>query len=201
MARDHPRSRGVYYQQPSANEVMIRIIPARAGFTRAGCAGVQLFADHPRSRGVYSGGCGGFGRSLGSSPLARGLLPGDEARAGGRGIIPARAGFTRHTGRAPPMRRDHPRSRGVYFSLPPMLARKQGSSPLARGLPAMLDVIGDPERIIPARAGFTRIGELIIIDTRDHPRSRGVYCPLPRRGQGVLGSSPLARGLRRKQSS
>ena len=71
--------------------------------------------DHPRSRGVYpekmdrmrcGRGSSPLARGLlpafslpnspsGSSPLARGLLAGPGDGPGYRGIIPARAGFTR----------------------------------------------------------------------------------------------------------
>ena len=72
----------------------VGIIPARAGFTRAGCAGAPPSADHPRSRGVYIsrrkiGAAGG-----GSSPLARGLLKPERVELLAERIIPARAGFT-----------------------------------------------------------------------------------------------------------
>ena len=54
-------------------ELVVRIIPARAGFTRR----VHLFLfgsrDHPRSRGVYARYRSLNGTSFGSSPLARGL--------------------------------------------------------------------------------------------------------------------------------
>ena len=51
------------------------IIPARAGFTRAAGGVTALPADHPRSRGVYLGMSRSLGEIMGSSPLARGLLP------------------------------------------------------------------------------------------------------------------------------
>ena len=67
---------------------------------------------------------------------------------------------------------DHPRSRGVYYALTP---RNQ--------------------RIIPARAGFTRRPRSGSAPSPDHPRSRGVYTkPILLRVSGT-GSSPLARGL------
>ena len=75
-----------------------RIIPARAGFTRGRREEAGRSRDHPRSRGVYGARAAARTRLEGSSPLARGLhilviLPWD-----GRGIIPARAGFTRELG-------------------------------------------------------------------------------------------------------
>ena len=74
--------------------MLIRIIPARAGFTVCGSAHGGHAWDHPRSRGVY----GLNGRSdlsqCGSSPLARGLLPRINLNIVLLRIIPARAGFT-----------------------------------------------------------------------------------------------------------
>ena len=71
------------------------------------------------------------------------------------GIIPARAGFTLVENGSVYDVKDHPRSRGVYPLICLVMARRLGSSPLARGLlePIVHDVsvVG----IIPARAGFT----------------------------------------------
>ena len=71
---------------------------------------------------------------------------------------------------------DHPRSRGVYHFVMPRFPTHVGSSPLARGLPAL-----------PVR-GRNREG--------DHPRSRGVYPASGIGAEAMVGSSPLARGLR-----
>ena len=72
-------------------------------------------------------------------------------------IIPARAGFTDQTGQEVRVTGDHPRSRGVYRSSSRAPASERGSSPLARGLLKIRDLILEPGRIIPARAGFTNI--------------------------------------------
>ena len=72
----------------------------------------------------------------------------------------------------------------------------RGSSPLARGL---LDTPVQPcrsEGIIPARAGFTARPATSRPRPPDHPRSRGVYMRSIRGFLSLLGSSPLARGLR-----
>ena len=73
-----------------------------------------------------------------------------------------------------------------------------GSSPLARGLLGF--PVGDriSEGIIPARAGFTGPYVQDSAPNRDHPRSRGVYPLDPRAAAFIAGSSPLARGLRRR---
>ena len=151
------------------------IIPARAGFTGGALADL---AD------------GG-----GSSPLARGLPHRARVPAPARGIIPARAGFTAAAYGDGGGRRDHPRSRGVYqkseFSVP----AAAGSSPLARGLPSYPIADHNNQRIIPARAGFTRRRRRGPVMWGDHPRSRGVYCSAAAGAIAAEGSSPLARGL------
>ena len=91
--RDHPRSRGVY-SRPAApavddagssplarglpdilvrREEILRIIPARAGFTAHPRPPRRPARDHPRSRGVYRPTGRRRGHGPGSSPLARGL--------------------------------------------------------------------------------------------------------------------------------
>ena len=171
------------------------IIPARAGFTRGGDVRLRARSDHPRSRGVYPRAAPSAAPPSGSSPLARGLLISDPLGAVENRIIPARAGFTRPLHAGARRRPDHPRSRGVYGSFGLPACEPVGSSPLARGLhlPCHADVL--LERIIPARAGFTRTSKWNGESSSDHPRSRGVYsrCP-PSRGTPP-GSSPLARGL------
>ena len=111
-------------------------------------------------------------------------------------IIPARAGFTHQMSPMGESPRDHPRSRGVYAGSGLPLAGFGGSSPLARGLRPSDPDRDYTERIIPARAGFTRRGPVAPSAEPDHPRSRGVYQGRLRSGYPSRGSSPLARGLR-----
>ena len=114
-------------------------------------------------------------RSIGSSPLARGLH-GDEGKIIARvGIIPARAGFTFSHTPTYPHAEDHPRSRGVYQAMKPALPWAWGSSPLARGLPIRDPHLSPLMGIIPARAGFTFLSVVSVSGEWDHPRSRGVY--------------------------
>ena len=192
---DHPRSRGVYQNlhvivflpegsSPLARGLLhihpgdgpiLRIIPARAGFTAQPRKEPGRWTDHPRSRGVYVCLCCCVCVRVGSSPLARGLRV-DVVVVGGRmGIIPARAGFTIGVFQALEPNWDHPRSRGVYDGSPAVERFQSGSSPLARGLHA--DGTGGPggRGIIPARAGFTSTSTPVSHAPTDHPRSRGVY--------------------------
>ena len=157
-ARDHPRSRGVYPATGRSPPVGLgssplarglpgragdrlqpaRIIPARAGFTRRCRRGRPAWPDHPRSRGVYLPPGLHAGTPGGSSPLARGLRTKFLTVESDEGIIPARAGFTPASGEGRRGSPDHPRSRGVYPTASACLPLSVGSSPLARGLPALL---------------------------------------------------------------
>ena len=193
---DHPRSRGVYIMwsasalsgcgsSPLARGLRHgdrpppgcrRIIPARAGFTNRERHIDLDGQDHPRSRGVYSLFAEYQANGGGSSPLARGL--------------PA------YTPLGIFVTSDHPRSRGVYGRRPDQSSGAVGSSPLARGLLKNFQGRGARWRIIPARAGFTASNCPCAHPPRDHPRSRGVYSVLRRGPRPLMGSSPLARGLR-----
>ena len=149
LARGLPNERAVTVSHAG-------IIPARAGFTAMKRALAAEFADHPRSRGVYLMGRRIQAAPFGSSPLARGLHVAAREFNIGAGIIPARAGFTAMSRRASSLGRDHPRSRGVYSTMPTDLKVSAGSSPLARGLRWRKPEDPGDRRIIPARAGFTR---------------------------------------------
>ena len=175
---DHPRSRGVYGgfllmsvaslgSSPLARGLRVlvdplieglRIIPARAGFTRPVLGQRDSSSDHPRSRGVYGMVGVTMGGAEGSSPLARGLLKTAFSNMKTGRIIPARAGFTCSTRSARSPQEDHPRSRGVYCDPRPRRRDVKGSSPLARGLHPYHYSGELRHGIIPARAGFTPPG-------------------------------------------
>ena len=155
-----------------------RIIPARAGFTVSVQSNVSFLTDHPRSRGVYTFMIPSIVMHSGSSPLARGL----------RAVTTPSHVTTM----------DHPRSRGVYQRVLRRIEFMSGSSPLARGLPPAPGRMSRRPRIIPARAGFTFNVEYAQMKGRDHPRSRGVYFSPGASSTPLVGSSPLARGLRRE---
>ena len=113
------------------------------------------------------------------------------------GIIPARAGFTTASSGSILLGQDHPRSRGVYVVASLDELYPVGSSPLARGLLTGIRTVAYSVGIIPARAGFTKLGYTYVLEDGDHPRSRGVYGGVSCVVGGLEGSSPLARGLRR----
>ena len=151
--------------------------------------------DHPRSRGVYLKPTKGSDGRMGSSPLARGLLDAVGAWHSCFRIIPARAGFTCMSQPREVVGTDHPRSRGVYWSMLGASSACGGSSPLARGLLSASRGFLSCPRIIPARAGFTVAACRRTPTSQDHPRSRGVYCGQRFPQRRDWGSSPLARGL------
>ena len=111
------------------------------------------------------------------------------------GRSPTRTGFTRHGLPPPLLRRDHPRSRGVYTRPSELGHPKFGSSPLARGLLLHRQRQREARGIIPARAGFTWASCGPWCRLPDHPRSRGVYGVDGEQIDVNGGSSPLARGL------
>ena len=173
--RDHPRTRGVYavlarlYRQWAGSsphtrglreheiseEDRGRIIPAHAGFTGSRPGRSRPTSDHPRTRGVYASMRSPKRIAGGSSPHTRGLLRRRLHAVRGIWIIPAHAGFTTllHCGSL--MRRDHPRTRGVYSSGNPSPSPPRGSSPHTRGLRLCRPEVWGRDRIIPAHAGFT----------------------------------------------
>ena len=174
-SRDHPRACGVYaaaaassseadgssprvrglLSQVGDRHLIIRIIPARAGFTGHDSPRWRSGPDHPRTRGVYALRQRLAGAQGGSSPHARGLLDRHPIRTA--------------------VAVDHPRTRGVYVGGHHIAGDKTGSSPHARGLRGASPLGGAFSRIIPARAGFTRNDIYERFGKPDHPRTRGVY--------------------------
>ena len=153
----------------------LRIIPACAGFTDLLTVDTFSGEDHPRMRGVYHTETTRRVSFHGSSPHARGLpvTGGDGFEWGG--IIPACAGFTVSLVSLTIWGWDHPRMRGVYPGRPSIISPFSGSSPHARGLQRLSEVVVDTVRIIPACAGFTTRCRPIPALCSDHPRMRGVY--------------------------
>ena len=182
MLWDHPRSRGVYVppsQRASdfaGSSPLARGLPnCHNGTCRRGrrCQGAW---DHPRSRGVYDVSDMRGKIMWGSSPLARGLHARRREDDGGRvGSSPLARGLPSRRRTRTPGSPDHPRSRGVYWTMPSSSDVERGSSPLARGLRSFRRWGPIGVGIIPARAGFTITALCACVSSKDHPRSRGVY--------------------------
>ena len=132
----------------------------------------------------------------GSSPLARGTLDEPPRVPVLVRFIPARAGNTRIWSRNSKRSTVHPRSRGEHVVNVLPLCRENGSSPLARGTPAITRTHDRAHRFIPARAGNTGLIASILTLTLVHPRSRGEHSDMPGHAGAFAGSSPLARGTR-----
>ena len=109
-------------------------------------------------------------------------------------IIPARAGPTAFLLVPGLPCADHPRSCGANSM--PMIGPYQsfGSSPLVRGQPQSRDIRFEVVRIIPARAGPTRMRMRMRIVVADHPRSCGANETRHLNDTIRHGSSPLVRG-------
>ena len=197
-AWDHPRSRGVYASSSRFCSTVTGSSPLARGLPERASPPARCPPDHPRSRGVYRPEVDHGLYSEGSSPLARGLRPQRRLQSPKIGIIPARAGFTHPRMRPLGCTTDHPRSRGVYTATLCRDNGKMGSSPLARGLLLFHLCAVIVNGIIPARAGFTSRPWWRHRPQSDHPRSRGVYFSFDERHHELAGSSPLARGLRRR---
>ena len=113
--------------------------------------------------------------------------------SGGR-LIPAHAGKTTSTYRAPSAPGAHPRSRGENARSSFALSRRAGSSPLTRGKLSNLQTAGTSQGLIPAHAGKTHARSFQFTLDWAHPRSRGENS-LPAQGMTLeFGSSPLTRG-------
>ena len=176
--------------------VAVRFIPARAGNTPSCRAPAFPGAVHPRSRGEHCPCHARQGNEPGSSPLARGTPHVQLVEAAPHRFIPARAGNTLRQAGTRAQAPVHPRSRGEHSKLPSQEAPLPGSSPLARGTLARINVAGPVARFIPARAGNTHPAAASSATRTVHPRSRGEHEHRPRRHRVADGSSPLARGTR-----
>ena len=194
-SQDHPRLRGEYKagfkrttrgkgSPPLARGIpwilsipgsQYRITPACAGNTNA----VELPRiypwDHPRLRGEYLSDFTSAILSLGSPPLARGILDFASSPPKTLRITPACAGNTKPDLREQRAVRDHPRLRGEYDGWINIPEIDKGSPPLARGIPDNLRVPLRLSGITPACAGNTYDNFITLGAKRDHPRLRGEY--------------------------
>ena len=173
---------------------MSGLIPARAGNTNSTQYSPMLARAHPRSRGEHELDTVFPNAGEGSSPLARGTPRYLTSIRRMTGLIPARAGNTRHWRGRTCRLGAHPRSRGEHRHSIPIERAFAGSSPLARGTPERCLTQQGFLGLIPARAGNTRAAREGRPGARAHPRSRGEHAIAQRRTTAPRGSSPLARG-------
>ena len=166
LARGRPQAR----RQPNPR---VRLIPARAGKTGQPSQSAASGSAHPRSRGENNPSSNSSRRTTGSSPLARGKQGPRNEDGLARRLIPARAGKTPPTSAMCSLTKAHPRSRGENNLSEDDSSFWRGSSPLARGKPALGEVVEGGLGLIPARAGKTFRRAECLGPSEAHPRSRG----------------------------
>ena len=110
------------------------------------------------------------------------------------GIIPAYAGNTTAAAALPLMLEDHPRVCGEHQACGGPTDLSAGSSPRMRGTLRGGKGRARERGIIPAYAGNTGIGEIVIDAVEDHPRVCGEHLKLAECAQVGRGSSPRMRG-------
>ncbi len=179
---------------PVIRGIQYRIIPARAGPTRAKNWLLENTPDHPRSCGANVFVCCVLYCSYGSSPLVRGQHNRMRWSFNDIRIIPARAGPTPIIVFPRAQLADHPRSCGANVFVCCVLYCSYGSSPLVRGQHNRMRWSFNDIRIIPARAGPTPIIVFPRAQLADHPRSCGANCLRREMAAIRYGSSPLVRG-------
>ena len=167
------------------NKLRHRIIPARAGPTKLTAFIEAVNADHPRSCGANYANRVWHNVVSGSSPLVRGQLWWPVVLVILLRIIPARAGPTSGEVWISSIKPDHPRSCGANSSLVIRPRNRRGSSPLVRGQLAPVETGSAPARIIPARAGPTDDGRVVLSVDTDHPRSCGANSLILRGKSGL----------------
>ena len=149
------------------------IIPARAGKTTTTTTLCRAQTDHPRAGGENLTSVAMSLWVFGSSPRGRGKPTRELESFTVPGIIPARAGKTYGDSATRNRLRDHPRAGGENGYTPGRDIYHFGSSPRGRGKPRPSCGDVSAQRIIPARAGKTRIESVGKLRLGDHPRAGG----------------------------
>ena len=129
----------------------------------------------------------------GDRNLAIDRLAGRAAR-----LIPARAGSTNPPLPGPHPGSAHPRASGEHLPQTRQDAAACGSSPRERGAPDAEDDGLGGGRLIPARAGSTRLWSRWCSVRSAHPRASGEHRTAWAYSPGVYGSSPRERGAHQR---
>ena len=169
-----PHTRGILFFCSFAVG-MPRITPAHAGNTSSICKRPSTPWDHPRTRGEYCVNAIVEIIKAGSPPHTRGIPEGIATIDVELGITPAHAGNTAMNNGDVTKARDHPRTRGEYYTPSKDGSRPMGSPPHTRGI--QLGGVHQPKPggITPAHAGNTAAGSAAAAAAGDHPRTRGEY--------------------------
>ena len=170
------------------------LIPACAGKTPSKQGRVPPRAAHPRACGENSRTVDHDGDPDGSSPRVRGKLGRRQHGTIRQGLIPARAGKTRHHLVEVPVRVAHPRACGENWGQPAVMMNRAGSSPRVRGKRHRRHRQPVHRGLIPARAGKTPSGRSWRRGRAAHPRACGENVLIQSRRPPRAGSSPRVRG-------
>ena len=190
-----PRGRGKPWCS-RIDQLLRRLIPARAGKTYLRDSSRTMYRAHPRAGGENDLQAHRIDAQPGSSPRGRGK-PSRRRRPHHRHrLIPARAGKTfRRSGRQD-RSGAHPRAGGENARDVPGYRQAQGSSPRGRGKRQGLRVRGTDRGLIPARAGKTALESDSRAATEAHPRAGGESFQTEVMPKLQAGSSPRGRGKR-----
>ena len=185
------RGKEIYRAWEEANA---GITPARAGKSLSNTPVLPCRRDHPRACGEKSSGKRFDTSPLGSPPRVRGkgFINTDCEHIAG--ITPARAGKSGFWSTKAPAGRDHPRACGEKAFPALLLSPFRGSPPRVRGKEVVLDEMGNPSGITPARAGKRLHPLLVIVYPRDHPRACGEKPLCLSMIDCIWGSPPRVRG-------
>ena len=190
-----PRVRGKL-AGPQGGVLGDRLIPARAGKTRACPRRRRGRRAHPRACGENPRARHLPGDCYGSSPRVRGKQQWVGRDEGVAGLIPARAGKTGPTPSASSTKPAHPRACGENDYLVPDRQRDPGSSPRVRGKQSRGAPCETATGLIPARAGKTGATCTAPSSGRAHPRACGENLMSDCSDSVYDGSSPRVRGKR-----
>ena len=190
-----PRGRGKRGTSPSIRGTG-RLIPARAGKTRAIRHAHGLIAAHPRAGGENPGKTDVLTSADGSSPRGRGKPDVIATTSVGVRLIPARAGKTVGVGVDHVGVQAHPRAGGENLPISQDRMTPSGSSPRGRGKREEPARRRNRRWLIPARAGKTASSCRARVDRAAHPRAGGENAEHRADPVDESGSSPRGRGKR-----
>ena len=171
-AGSSPRGRGKQCRC-RAWSFLPRLIPARAGKTSTEASCWRGTTAHPRAFGEHAGRDRAEDDSSGSSPRGRGKRPAKHFTGAIFGLIPARAGKTLSASSWTGRWQAHPRAGGENTSSARRGPRSGGSSPRGRGKLRLRRHVQEHRRLIPARAGKTRVRNGTDPFREAHPRAGG----------------------------
>ena len=150
-----------------------RLIPARAGKTQSPLPLIHLCLAHPRACGENRNTSIRVVRTHGSSPRVRGKPTRFRQSIPVIRLIPARAGKTTWWPGSTSCRAAHPRACGENAKSTANTLAGLGSSPRVRGKRGHDITVPHDGRLIPARAGKTRVPPIRPRPERAHPRACG----------------------------